>query len=255
LRTAVIFLEDLRKELLNYRLFLCLLLLQGLQCFLLDRGPDNLIPTELLFQEFFYHVSLAASVVFSVYGSVTLVEEERLGTLQTLFLAPISLREYLQAKISYPIFSWLVAWCLVLLNLYLVGGSLGVLPLGDLLIAATGLFLSVLSIILFTVLVSTITRDFRVAILLTFSLVFLHLVVIRPLYMIGMESGHLLARASWFIPFLHASKVWIWVFEKTRYGEIAINPSLEILWLGLFCLVVLSTTIMILARRYRRSIE
>jgi len=253
LRTTIIFLEDLRKELLNCRLLLCLLLLQVVQCFLLNPGPGNLASTEHLLEEFFYTVSLAASMVFSIYGSAALTEEERLGTLQTLFLAPISLREYIQAKISFPVFSWLLSWCLLLLNICLARRWIGTVCSGDLLIAATALFLCVLSVMLFTVLVCTLTRDIRTALLLTLSLIFLHLVVIRPLYGIG-PVGFLVG-ATWFMPFVHADRVWIWAFEKIVYARIAVSPWLEILWLGLFSLFVLMATILVLVRRYRRSIE
>ncbi len=254
-RSAIIFLEDLRKEFFNYHLVCCLLIFQLLQCFLLDPGPGSLAITERLFQEFFYLVSLAASMVFSVYGSVALTEEERQGTLQTLFLAPISVREYLWAKISFPILAWALTWCLILLNLGLMRGTLGLLPLGDVLIASIALFLCVLSIVLLTLLVSVLLRDSRVALLLVFSLIFIHLVIIQPLYMIGMESSHPLAVASWFFPFLHASKIWIWVFERISYGQIAINAGLEMVWLGSFCVLVVCAMMMILTRRYRRSIE
>ena len=254
MRARIVFFEDLRKELDGYRLIFCLFVFQVLQVFVLYKGRGS-APTEVLLEEAFYLTSVSAGVIFSVFGSVALMEEEKQGTLPTLFLAPITLRQYLGARLSFPLFSWLLAWLLVLLNINLMGGSIGTVTISRLAASAGALFLMVAGTMLLTILVATILRDTRPAILMAFSLVFLHLVVVRPLFFLLSGESHTLLEVFWFLPFLHADRVWIWALQYIQYEEIAISPGLEILWLGVFCILMLSGIFLVLWRRYHRSIE
>ena len=254
MRATTLLWEDLRANILNYRLLLGLFVFQAVQSFLLETGQGSPPPTESLLQDLFYLASLVGAGFFSVFGSVALLEEEKLGTLPTLFTTPLSLKEYLAAKISFPLLSWLIAWGLVLVNLVVMKRSIGEMPLGQLAAASLALFLCVLSVMLFTILLSTLLRDTRIPILVTFSLIFVYLLFLHSFYLEGMEPGHPVGKIGWFVPFVHADKVWIWVFDRVDYVRITISPAAELVWLAASCLLLLICLNALLLIRYRRSI-
>jgi len=253
-RVTALLWEDLRENVLNYRLFLGLFVFQAVQSFLLEPGQGIPPRTEDLLQDVFHLGSLVGAGFFSVFGSLALLEEERLGTLPTLFTAPLSLKEYLVAKISFPVFSWLIAWGLVLLNLAVMKSSIGEMPPGPMAVASIALLLCVLSVMLFTLFLSTLLRDARIPILVAFSLIFLHLLFLHSFYLEGMETGHPISTIGWLLPFVHADKVWIWAFDRVDYAEMAIRPVVELLWLAVSCLLLVTALNALLWVRYRRSI-
>lgn len=254
-RIVTVFWEDLRENLVNYRLLVGLAIFQVLQSFLLDTDPYSAAATESLLQDFFYLVSLIGAGFFSVLGSLALLEEEKLGTIQTLFTAPLSVKEYLVAKISFPTATWLLAWVLVLLNLRVMKPSIGEMPLPDMAIASFALLLCVESMVLFTLLVSTLLRDSRPAILVTFSLIFVYLLLLHPFYLEGVSPDHPIGQVGWLLPLQHADRAWIWIFDRNNYAEIAINPMAELAWLTASCLILWLCLNTLLLVRYRRRIE
>ncbi len=253
MRVTTLLWEDLRENILNYRLLLGLFIFQAVQSFLLEPGQGSPPRTEDLLQDLFYLASLVGAGFFSVFGSLALLEEERLGTLPTLFTTPLSLKEYLAAKISFPLLSWLIAWGLVLVNLAVMKSSIGQMPPRLMAVASVALLLCVLSVMLFTVLLSTLLRDTRIPILVTFSLIFVYLLFLHPFYLEGMEPGHPVGKIGWFLPFVHADKVWIWVFDRVDYAQITIRPAVELVWLAGSCLLLVTGLNALLLVRYRRS--
>lgn len=253
MRSTIIFMEDLRGEVLGYRLLFVLFIFQLTVAFLLDPGQGGNATTESLLEEAFYVTSVVAGVMFSVLGSASLSEEGK-GTLATLFLTPISVWQYLKAKLAMPFLSWTLAWLLFLASVTLMQGSLGTVPAIYLATAMTALYLSVAGAMLLTILLTVLARDLRVGILSIFSLIFLHLVLVRPFYLWSAQTSHILTRVAWFLPFLHADRAWIWSLNRYRYENIAVDPALELSWLLLFSIALLTLILMTLRRRYRRSI-